>query len=101
MYLVSTLSNITYPGFIELPLGASIKPYLRLKLPMQPTNGKYPLVTLLEPEDNINNHQLHSVEEENLLFLDDLILKLDLLTLNNYRTKGLHLFSKILQLYHL
>ena len=86
---------------MELPLDAAIKPYLRLELPIQPTNGKYSLVTLLEPEDNFNNHQLHPVEEKSLLFFDDFILKLNLLTLNNYRTKGLHLFSKILQLYHL
>jgi len=86
---------------MELPLDAAIKPYLRLELPIQPTNGKYSLVTLLEPEDNFNNHQLHPVEEKSLFFLDDFILKLNLLTLNNYRTKGLHLFSKILQLYHL
>jgi len=86
---------------MELPLDAAIKPYLRLELPIQPTNGKYSLVTLLEPEDNFNNHQLHPVEEKNLFFLDDFILKLNLLTLNNYRTKGLHLFSIILQLYHL
>jgi len=58
----STLDNITYPGFMEVPFGASIKPYLRLKLHMQPTNGKYSLLTVLEPEDNLNNHQLHPIE---------------------------------------
>ena len=54
---------------MELPLDAAIKPYLRLELPIQPTNGKYSLVTLLEPEDNLNNHQLHPVEKKISSFL--------------------------------
>ena len=49
---VSTLDIITYPELMELSLNATIKPHLRLKVPMQPTNDKDSLVTLLEPEEN-------------------------------------------------